>query len=98
MAHRLAPQARGDLDDIWSYVARETGSVGIADDLVDSVVERILLLASYPRLGRARDDLRSGLRSYPAGRYVIIYQIKSEDVLILRILHGRRDIDDILGV
>jgi hypothetical protein len=27
MAHRLAPQAAADLDDIWYYVAIESGSV-----------------------------------------------------------------------
>ena len=33
------------------------------------------LLASYPNLGRARDeDLRPGLRSFPVGEYVIIYR------------------------
>jgi plasmid stabilization system protein ParE len=28
MAHRVAPQAETDLDDIWLYVARESGSMG----------------------------------------------------------------------
>ncbi|MGD0864412.1 MAG: type II toxin-antitoxin system RelE/ParE family toxin [Rhizomicrobium sp.] len=97
MAHRLAPQAHSDLDEIWNYVAREASSVGIADNLVDSIMNRILLLASFPHLGRGRDDLRSGLRSYPAGQYVIIYRIEREDALILRVLHGRRDIDELLG-
>jgi plasmid stabilization system protein ParE len=27
MAHRLAPRAAADLDDIWYYVAKESGSI-----------------------------------------------------------------------
>jgi hypothetical protein len=31
MAHRVAPQAEAELDDIWYYVAKESGSIAIAD-------------------------------------------------------------------
>ena len=47
---------------------------------------------------RARDeDLRPGLRSFPVGEYVIIYRIQDEDVLILRVLRGSRDIAVLFG-
>jgi len=49
------------------------------------------------RMGRARDDLRPGLRSFPVGQYVIIYTIENEDVEILHVFHGRQDIDGRLG-
>ncbi len=72
MSHRLAPEAEGDLDEIWFYAAKESGSVEIADRLIDSMTERFFLLARYPHVGRARDiDLRPGLRSFPVGRYII---------------------------
>ena len=35
--HRLAPEA--DLDDIWYYVAKKSGSIEIADRLIDSITE-----------------------------------------------------------
>jgi plasmid stabilization system protein ParE len=31
MAHGLAPRAERDLDDIWLYVAKESGSIEIAN-------------------------------------------------------------------
>jgi toxin ParE1/3/4 len=97
MAHRVAPGAEADLDSIWYYVAKESGSVEIADRLVDSIAERFYLLARYPHIGRHRDeDLRPGLRSFPVGEYVIIYRIEGEDVLILHVLRGSRDIDAVL--
>ena len=93
MAHRVAPQAEAELDDIWYYVAKESGSIEIADRLIDSITERFYLLACHPHIGRHRDeDLRPGLRSFPVGEYVIIYRIEDADTLILRVVHGRRNI------
>jgi plasmid stabilization system protein ParE len=61
MAHRLAPKAETDLDNIWYYIARESQSVEIADRVVDSVTDRFFLLATHPHVGRRRDeDLRPG--------------------------------------
>ena len=68
MVHRRAPQADLDLDDIWHYTAQASGSMVIADRLVDSISDRFLLLGNHPFMGRARDeDLRPGMRSFPVG-------------------------------
>lgn len=92
MAHRLASQVEFELDDIWYYVARESGSIEIADRLIDSITDRFFLLANHPYVGRLREDLRPGMRSFPVGQYVIIYRIEDADVLILHVLHSHRDV------
>lgn len=98
MGHVRTPRADSDLEDIWDYVFADTGSVEIADRLIDSITDRFLLLASHPHLGRSRhEDLRPGLRSFPVGDYVIIYRIRDENVLILRVLHGSQNIPAIFG-
>jgi len=51
MAHRLARRATIDLDEIWYYVATESGNVEIANRLIDSITNRFFPLASYPHLG-----------------------------------------------
>jgi toxin ParE1/3/4 len=94
MGHVRSPQADSDLDSIWYYIASQSGSVEIADRLIDSITGRFFLLANYPNLGRRRDDdLRPGLRSFPVGEYVILYRLRDEDVLILRVLRGSRKIE-----
>jgi hypothetical protein len=40
MAHRLAPRAETDLDEIWYYTAKESGSIEIANRLIDSITDR----------------------------------------------------------
>ncbi len=98
MGHRRTTQADSDLDDIWNYVASKSGSLDIADRFIDSLTDRFFLLASHPNIGRARDeDLRPGLRSFPVGGYVIIYRVQDEDVLILRVLRGSRNIEALFG-
>ena len=93
MAHRLSPEAESQLGDIWLHVAIESGSVESADRIIDDITDRFWLLARHPHIGRRRDDLRSGLRSFAAGDYVILYRINDEDdVLILHVMHGAQDI------
>ena len=69
----------------------------IADRLVDSITDRFSLLACDPHLGRVHDeDLRAGLRSFPVGDYLIIYRMEGEDMLILRVVRGSRNIRALL--
>jgi toxin ParE1/3/4 len=98
MAHRLAPLAEADLDDIWFFVAKESGSIEIANRLIDALTDRFFVLASFPYIGRSRDeDLGPGCRSASVSEYVIIYCVENEDALILRVVHGRRDLAALFG-
>ena len=68
MAHRAAPRAEADLDDIWLYVARESGSIEIANRLIDTITDRFYALAQFPYLGRSREeDFGPGYRSLAVG-------------------------------
>ena len=94
MRFRVAPQAVSDLDDIWYFVATESGSVDIADRFVDNITARFVSLANHPYIGRQRDhDLRPGIRTFPVGDYIIAYRLEGDDVLVLRVLRGSRDIE-----
>ncbi len=65
---------------------------------IDSITDRFFLLSSHPYLGRARDDdFGAGSRSFPVGEYVIVYCVEDDDALILRVAHGRRDIEALFG-
>jgi len=98
MAHRVSRQAEADLDDIWYYIATESGSVEAADSFIDSLTYRFFLLANHPYMGRARDEeLGAGSRSFTVSDYMILYRVEGEDVWILRVLHGRRDLEVLLG-
>jgi toxin ParE1/3/4 len=96
MAHRLSPEAEAELKEIWWYIAQESGNADVARTVIASVTERFHLLATHPRIGRARDNLLPGLRSFTVGNYVILCKIEGEEVVILHIVHGRRDTEALL--
>ena len=95
MGHSLSPRARADIDEIAYYVAVES-SLETADRFVESIYRRFLLLGEHPHAGRRRDDLRPGLRVFPAGAYLVLYRVEGNDVLIQRVVRGSRDLATLL--
>ena len=95
MAFLVSPQVEAELDDIWIYIATESASVDAADRVVDSITRQFFLLSKHPHSGRKRDDLRAGLRSATVGSYVIVYRVEENEVVILHVVHGRRDTNEI---
>ena len=96
MGLRVAPEAATELHEIWDYTAAQSGQRRTADYVIDAIVDRFALLARRPHIGRPRDDLRPGLRSSTVGSYVILYRIDGDDVIVLRVIHGRRDLPALL--
>jgi toxin ParE1/3/4 len=97
MAHRLSLQARADLVEVWEYLYHATGDTSVADRQIDAFMDRFVMLSNWPRMGRARGDLRPGLRGYPVGNYTIFYQIVHADIVVQRVLHNRRNIRALIG-
>lgn len=90
---RLSPEAEADLDAIWLYIAPAASNIDIATLVIETITARFWLLAQFPYLGRSREDLRPGLRSFSADEYLVVYAIGADDVVfILHVLHGSRDI------
>ena len=89
MPYWLSPLAERDLDEIWSYVAEDANRT-TADRLIDAIVDRFELLGEQPRMGRLRPEFGEGVRSFTVENHVIYYRHEG-DVLIARVLHGRRD-------
>jgi toxin ParE1/3/4 len=87
--YQLSALAEQDLEEIWSYVA-EDASPTTADRLIDAIIDRFELLSERPRMGRLRPAFGEGVRSFAVESYVIYYRYEG-NVLIARILHGRRD-------
>jgi len=89
-AYRLSQRARRGLVEIWSYIAED--SEAAADRFIDLLVGTVRRLGQNPRLGRTRDDLRQGCRTFVVGQCVIIYLVGKPGVLVLHVLHGKRNI------
>jgi toxin ParE1/3/4 len=89
------PLTAADIADIWDYIAED--SLDQADAWIDRLDETLQLLATQPKMGRARDELSPGLRSMPVGRYVIFYEPLHDGIDVVRVLHSARDVDAQFG-
>ncbi|MER3437281.1 MAG: plasmid stabilization protein ParE [Chloroflexota bacterium] len=92
----LTPQARRDLSDIELYTAQQWGNQQRRASMAK--LEKALQdLAEFPHLGRSRDELGAGLRSYPIGEHVIYYRVDPGKLTVLRVLHRTMDASTTLG-
>ena len=92
----LSPEARDDLQDIWVYIALDNPEA--ADRLEEDIYAACERLAANPRLGHKRKDLTDEpVLFWPVrGRYLVVYHQAVRPLLIARILHGARDVGDLL--
>jgi toxin ParE1/3/4 len=54
-------------------------------------------LAANPRLGRERDAVKAGYRSFPQGRHVVFYVIASAGIEMIGVVRQSADVDAHLG-
>jgi len=88
---RVAGPAERDLDDIWHRIATESGSIDIANGVVDSITEAFALFARAPNAGTRRSEIEEGVRAFPVSKYIIYYRVAGPYVVISRVIHGMRD-------
>ncbi len=84
------PRARADLVEILIYIGQNNPSA--ADRFAGLIDQKCQLLAEFPLLGPACDELAVGLRYFTAGNYVIFYKPTELGIQVIRILHGARDL------
>lgn len=90
MEARRAYQAELDALEIWTRIARD--DLAAADRMIDRFSAGIDRLQHQQGIGKAADQLLPGLRSFPIGDYLIFYQVSSAGVVVLRIIHGARQL------
>jgi toxin ParE1/3/4 len=88
--YRLSRRAEQDLEDIWLYVAQNDAIA--ADRLLGKILDKLPMLAQFPEMGKSRDDILKGLRSFPVKPYLVFYTRTADRVEIVRLLHQSRDI------
>jgi toxin ParE1/3/4 len=98
VAHKLVyrPRAEEDLESVYRFIAQD--SPARAFGYIEQIQRRCDLLCDSPEQGRARSDLRSGLRVIPCDRSVVIaYQITGNTIEVLRIFYGGQDFETIMS-
>ncbi len=91
----FAPAAEGDLTEIYTFIASDNRAA--AWSTIELLEQKTTTLAAAPGLGRAREELQSNLRSLAVGNYVIFYRPSPDGIEVVRVLHGKRDIEAIFA-
>jgi toxin ParE1/3/4 len=94
---RYLPVAVDDLISIFDWFADDSPSNATA--FIDMLDQRIGNLETHPLLGRIpRDDKlqSSGYRVLVIGSYLVFYIVRGKTVEIHRVVHGSRNLDDII--
>jgi toxin ParE1/3/4 len=94
MSYTLRPLAERDIEEIISYIAKE--SPAAASRWLGALKETFARLADMPRMGLARPEIRPEMRSFVTGNYLIAYREVECGVEIVRVLHGARQWQELL--
>ena len=84
----LAPEARIDYTEILLYTLKTWGDQQM-DAYSDQLEQAFATIGANPGIGRRRDELRPGLRSFPVGQHILFYRVDGSDVTVVRILHAK---------
>jgi len=97
--YRFTPEAAGDLSDIWSYIASD--SVEAANRVEEAIYDSCSFIAQAPLSGQVRMNLTNRqVRFWTVQRfpnYIIVFRPDTQPLQIVRILHGKRNLQRILG-
>ena len=87
--------AESDLQEIEKFIAMD--SVLHAVGFVDRLIESTEMLRTSPRIGRVVLEFnRHDLREVLFRGYRVVYQLQGDTATILRVVHGARDLADLV--
>ena len=98
MSHRLIilPTAEADIAAIWDYGVREHG-VDAANRYVARISHSLELALQFPSMGSDYGEVRKGYRKLASGDHLIFYIPHDGGIDVVRVLHGRMDVEVWLG-
>jgi toxin ParE1/3/4 len=96
MRLRILHQAQADLEGIHDYGLRHFGHMD-ADGYYFELLDAIELIVTQPRMSRERPELADGVRIHAHRSHVIVYRIEIDEIVVVRVLHGRQDWKRYLG-
>lgn len=99
--YQLTQKADADLDDIVGYIAVELANPKAASDFVDKLQGVIEEARSFPESGSLVVNEfapNTEVRKKPVSNYIMYYfpDFDEKMIFILRIVYGRRNMDEIL--
>ena len=93
---RFTIPASRDIEGILDYAAAQ-GDFDAAERLLNRINRKCDLLLGFPEMGRSRDELAPGLRSFPIDRFLICYTEIENGIEVARVINGYQDIESLFA-
>lgn len=91
----LSPEAAADLRELVDFIAEDNQDA--ARRFLARLRSEMERIVAAPGIGHRREDLTGQpVRFWPVGRYLVIYRQEGQDVEVVRVLHGARDVAALL--
>lgn len=92
MRIRWSGIVEADLDQLYDYIARDVPYY--AEQFIDRLIEAVGVLQEHPKIGRRVPEAedREDVRELIFQSYRVIYLLEAEQVYILTVIHGSRDL------
>ncbi|MFT7032971.1 MAG: toxin ParE1/3/4 [Cyclobacteriaceae bacterium] len=93
--YELSDEADQDIEEIFDFTESNFGFDQAVEYLskLEGVINQ---LVENPEIGRTRNEIKVGLRSFPKSSHVIFYRILTDRIRIVRVIHGSKDLPNFL--
>ncbi len=92
----FAPAALDYLRDIAGYIADDNQHRALS--FLEELELKARHVAEWPTAYPERNDISEGLRVAVHGRYLILFRDLRDEVRVVRVVHGARDLHRLAGV
>ena len=95
----FSPEAVDDLKGIKQYIKDELCNEQAAKNTVAKILKKVKMLSDFPESGSSLSAIigfDTDYRYLVSDNYIAFYRIENKNVLIVRILYGRRNYMQIL--
>lgn len=93
----LTEEAIADLEEALAYIAQDSPDAALS--VADQLERCFRMLGDWPAAAHKREDLtpHSEIRFWNCGTYVIAFSPAPTGLLVLAVVHGKRNIADVLS-
>jgi toxin ParE1/3/4 len=93
MRFRFTVEAERDIEDIGDYIARDSPARAVA--FIEALTEKCHRITEQPAAAPLRPEFGDDVRMILFGRYLVFYSFDADELKIIRVIHGARDISAI---
>jgi toxin ParE1/3/4 len=91
---RLTESALREIQEITDYLAQNYG-FSQSEKFARKLNAQFSRIVQFPKIGKPRDEILPGSRMLSVDRYLILYAVLEDQVEILRVISGYRDLSQL---